>query len=86
MVLKQMPEELREKIMKLREEEKYFEGVKDFDQWKKETLDHFFFVISEEAASIRYQMNKERKGSKEQMHAKVNTLLNKFSDKKNKDD
>ena len=54
MVLKQMPPELKVKIDAMRDQEKYWSGVKDFDKWKKQTLDRFFFVLSDEAAKIRY--------------------------------
>ena len=56
MVCKQLPEDVREKIEKIKAEEAYYEDVRDLDDWKKESMEKFFFVLSDEAARIRFKL------------------------------
>ena len=56
MVVKHLPEDYREKIGKLKAEEAYFADVRDFDEWRKDTMEKFFFVLSDEAQRIRYRL------------------------------
>lgn len=56
MICKHLPEDLRNKIAILKAEEAYFADVRDFDDWKKESMEKFFFVLSDEAAKIRFKI------------------------------
>ena len=56
MVVKHLPEDYREKIGKLKAEEAYFADVRDFDEWRKDTMEKFFFVLSDEAQRTRYRL------------------------------
>ena len=58
MVCKHLPEDARNKIAILKAEETYFADVRDFDDWMKESMEKFFFVLSDEAAKIRFKIEK----------------------------
>lgn len=60
MVINHLPNDFKEKIGKLKEEEAYFADVRDFDEWCAETVEKFFFVLSDEAQAIRYHFSKMR--------------------------